>query len=62
MEQNSGFIEAGWCGSTECEAKIKEETKATIRILPLGRNASEVKKCIYCGKSSTSIALFAKAY
>lgn len=62
MEQNNGFVEAGWCGSTVCEANIKEETKATIRVLPLGRDANEVKKCIYCGKPATDLALFAKAY
>ncbi len=62
MEAKPGFAEAGWCGGFECEAKIKEETKATIRVLPLGREADEHMKCIYCGKPSQGLAVFAKAY
>jgi prolyl-tRNA synthetase len=62
MEKNPGFVETGWCGSPECEAKIKEQTKATIRVLPLGREENQVKKCIFCGKPSRSPAVFAKAY
>src|SRR6185503_13288393 len=34
MDGNGAFVYAGWCGSTECEAAIKEDTKATIRVLP----------------------------
>jgi prolyl-tRNA synthetase len=62
MENQPGFVEAGWCGDPSCEAKIKEETKATIRVLPMGREQQERKTCIYCGKPSQSLAVFAKAY
>lgn len=62
IEGRGGFIEAGWCGSPGCEAKIKEETKATIRVLPLGRNDIGSKSCILCGKKATDLAVFAKAY
>lgn len=34
IEGNGGFVYAGWCGSDECEARVKEETKATVRVLP----------------------------
>jgi transcriptional regulator with GAF, ATPase, and Fis domain len=34
VERDAGFVYAGWCGSAECEAKVKEETKATIRCIP----------------------------
>ncbi len=56
-----GFALAYWCGDAECEAKIKEETKATMRCIPLDQSA-EPGKCIFCGKPATSKAIFAKAY
>ena len=57
-----GFVESGWCGSAACEAKIKEDTKATIRVLPLGRNEIGGKKCILCGEKAQALAVFGKAY
>ncbi|MEJ2663411.1 MAG: proline--tRNA ligase [Spirochaetia bacterium] len=62
MRNKNGFIEAGWCGDAACETKIKEDTKATIRVLPMGREHDEAKKCVYCGKPSRAPAVFAKAY
>ncbi len=63
FEGKGGFVRAPWCGSPECEAKIKEDTKATIRALPLdASDKPENKKCIYCGKEAKTIATFAKAY
>ncbi len=50
-----------WCGSEECEAKIKEDTKATIRCLPLGQEHAD-GKCVYCGSTASKQAYFAKAY
>ena len=50
-----------WCGSQDCEAKIKEDTKATIRCLPLDQN-EEQGSCICCGKPANKKAYFAKAY
>ena len=56
-----GFVEAGWCGSPECEAAIQEETKATIRFIPLDRT-DEKCSCIYCGKPSEGRVVMDKAY
>src|SRR6476469_7715115 len=64
MEGDGGFVYAGWCGSTECENQIKEETKATIRVLPDEefRSAEAPRTCLKCGKTATTEALWAKAY
>jgi prolyl-tRNA synthetase len=57
----SGFARSFWCGSADCEGKIKEETKATMRCIPLDQAAGD-GKCIYCGKAAKERAIFAKAY
>jgi prolyl-tRNA synthetase len=62
MNEEGGFIDTGWCGDAACEAKIKEETKATIRVLPLGREAGKHATCLYCGKKSAHDVIIAKAY
>jgi prolyl-tRNA synthetase len=64
MEGEGAFVYAGWCGDGKCEAAIKEETKATIRVLPDEefRSAETPKTCLKCGKASTAEALWAKAY
>jgi prolyl-tRNA synthetase len=56
-----GFILAHWDGTSETEEKIKEETKATIRCIPLDAPFEE-GKCIYSGKASEKRVLFARAY
>ncbi|MBY0427466.1 MAG: proline--tRNA ligase, partial [Cytophagales bacterium] len=61
LEEKEGFVFAHWDGTPETEKKIKEETKATIRCIPLG-NVLEEGKCIYSGKPSAQRVLFAKAY
>ena len=64
MDGDGAFVYAGWCGSGECEAKIKEETKATIRCLPDDefRSAVAPTSCLRCGEKSVAEALWAKAY
>jgi prolyl-tRNA synthetase len=64
MEGKGGFVYAGWCGDAACEAKVKEETKATIRCLPDEefRSAEAPTTCLKCGRPSTDEALWAKAY
>jgi prolyl-tRNA synthetase len=61
LDENPGFIAAHWDGTPETEQKIKEETKATIRCIPLN-NEQEEGKCILTGKPSTQRVLFARAY
>jgi prolyl-tRNA synthetase len=60
--ETGGFLEAGWCGDPACEAKVKEETKATIRLLPLDAGDTGGASCIVCGKNAKSVAVFARAY
>jgi prolyl-tRNA synthetase len=56
-----GFAFCWWCGNSACEEKIKEETKATMRCIPLEQPGGS-GKCIYCGEVSTEKAIFARAY
>ena len=60
MKKEKGFLKAFWCEDAKCEAKIKEETKATTRVLP--SLSKEKGKCIYCGKSAKRKWIFAQAY
>jgi prolyl-tRNA synthetase len=64
LDEPGGFMEAGWCGDPVCEAKVKEETKATIRLLPIGEDKKETEgaTCVVCGKPARHIAVFARAY
>jgi len=64
MEGAGAFVYAGWCGDAKCEAQIKEETKATIRVLPDEEfhSAEPPQTCLKCGRPSTNEALWAKAY
>jgi len=61
LESKGGFIYAHWDGTAETEAKIKEETKATIRCIP-NDSPLEDGKCVYSGNPSTRKVLFSKAY
>jgi prolyl-tRNA synthetase len=61
LDGTGGFILAHWDGTSETEARIKEETKATIRIIPLESNG-ETGKCIYSGKPSKQRVVFARSY
>jgi len=57
----TGFASSYWCGSAECEAKIKEEARATMRCIPL-EQAGGSGTCVYCGKAAGERAIFARAY
>lgn len=61
MKTTRGFIRAFWCENPDCEAKIKQETKATTRCLPLDAKKEE-GRCIYCGGKASYRWLFAQAY
>ncbi|NAY93044.1 proline--tRNA ligase [Muricauda sp. JGD-17] len=61
IDEKGGFVSAHWDGTKETEDKIKEETKATIRCIPLNVE-KEAGKCMVTGKQSSQRVLFAKAY
>jgi len=61
FESQGGFVWAHWCGQRSCEDAIGEETKATVRNIPLDSRA-EQGKCIQCGSASDRRVLFARAY
>jgi prolyl-tRNA synthetase len=64
MEGPGGFVYAGWCGGVACESQIKDETKATIRVLPDEEfcSAEAPTRCLKCGSTATAEAVWAKAY
>lgn len=61
LENKGGFILAHWDGTAETEDRIKNETKATIRCIPLERDTTP-GKCMVTGNPSAGKVLFAKAY
>jgi prolyl-tRNA synthetase len=64
MERDGGFAYGGFCGTGACEAEIKDETKATIRVLPDAefRSPTPPVTCMWCGRPSVVEAVWAKAY
>ena len=61
LDTKGGFVLAHWDGTTETELKIKEETKATLRCIPIDA-PEEAGICVYSGKPSARRVIFAKAY
>ncbi|MCX6251335.1 MAG: proline--tRNA ligase [Bacteroidetes bacterium] len=61
LDEKGGFLYAHWDGTPESEERIKEETKATIRVIPLN-STQEKGKCIYTGRPSNQRVVFARAY
>ncbi len=61
LEEKGGFVSAHWDGTAETEKRIKDETKATIRCIPIDAEPEE-GKCIFSGKPSSKRVLFAVAY
>jgi prolyl-tRNA synthetase len=61
LDEKGGFVLAHWDGTSQTEAAIKDETKATIRCIPLDAT-NETGKCIYSGKASSKRVVFARAY
>jgi prolyl-tRNA synthetase len=61
IENKGGFVLAHWDGTSETEEKIKAETKATIRTIPMDGKTEE-GTCVYSGKPSNQRVVFAKAY
>ncbi len=61
LKEKGGFIRACWCGSSDCEKNVKEETGATIRIVPLEKEKI-FANCIYCGEEAKEVVYFARSY
>lgn len=61
IEGRGGFVKACWCGSPECESKIKEQTGATIRAIPFERE-EPFSGCVWCGREAKGPVYFARAY
>jgi prolyl-tRNA synthetase len=61
LKEKGGFIRASWCLNSTCEEKIKEETGATIRIVPF-KKEEPFSKCICCGGEAKEAVYFARAY
>ena len=60
--EDGGFFHMRWCGSSECEARIKDETKATIRCLPFEGDDDPGPCILGCGEAGGRRAIFARAY
>jgi len=58
---SNGFAYSWWCGGADCEAQIKEDTKATVRCIPLEQELGK-GKCIRCEKEASERAIFGRAY
>jgi len=61
LKKKGGFIRACWCSSPTCEEKIKEETGATIRLIPFEKEDT-FSNCICCGGEAKEVVYFARAY
>lgn len=61
VEAPGGFFQMHWCGSATCEARVKEETKATIRCIPFDA-PEEAGACVICGQPSGRRVVWAKSY
>ncbi len=62
MDAQRGFIRAYWCGSADCEQRIKDETRATIRVIPDGDADERPGQCVIDGKPAPRRAWFAQSY
>lgn len=61
IDQKHGFVRAMWCGETECETAIKEESGVTTRCMPFEQESLS-GVCVHCGKPAKQLTYFAKAY
>ena len=65
VEEKPGFVKALWCGDRACEDKIKEDTKATSRCIPMGEEgkpAGNGAVCVCCGKPAKHLVYWGRAY
>lgn len=61
VEEQRGLVLAGWCGDPECEAKVKDETGATIRNIPFDSTGT-ADRCVCCGGPAKHTVYFARSY
>jgi len=61
LDEKGGFVSAHWDGTVETETAIKDDSKATIRCIPLNAR-EEAGVCVFSGKPSSKRVLFARAY
>jgi prolyl-tRNA synthetase len=62
LRDAAGFVVAPWCGSTECEVRVKEDSSAAIRCLPLEQPKTQAGACSCCGDAAVAVAVWAQAY
>jgi prolyl-tRNA synthetase len=64
IEGEGGFVYTAWCGNQGCEEKVKNETKATIRVIPTAefRTPDAPTKCVVCGTDGGQEVVWARAY
>ncbi|MEM0475364.1 MAG: proline--tRNA ligase [Candidatus Norongarragalinales archaeon] len=60
LDERKGFVRAAWCGDARCEEAIKEESGASIRLIPF--DDAPRGECVLCGKPSKATAFFARSY
>jgi prolyl-tRNA synthetase len=61
LQDKGGFLRASWCGNSKCEEQIKDETGATIRIVPFEKE-KPFSKCVHCGDEAKEVVYFARSY
>ena len=61
LKNKGGFVKAAWCSNPNCEEKIKEETGATIRLIPFEKEKCP-NSCVYCGAKEGEMVYFARSY
>jgi prolyl-tRNA synthetase len=62
LRDAGGFVAASWCGRRECEVRVKDESSATIRCLPLAEQGAQASTCVCCGRTAVAAAVWAQAY
>jgi prolyl-tRNA synthetase len=62
LRATAGLVAALWCGRGECEVRVKDDSSATIRCLPLNEEPAQSGTCVCCGRSAATVAVWAQAY
>ena len=62
LRDAAGFVAGPWCGRRACEARVKDESSATIRCLPLGAQRAQASACVCCRRTAAATAVWAQAY